>query len=100
MSLSLATKFPILLSGKIGLATLQQVIALANPYLTSEFILRIQTDGTLTPRAALMQACQELINDLGILSREFTKEWELRKMVGDGAKADEKNGEKDKNAGR
>ena len=62
--------------------------------IASEFILRIQTDGTIAPRAALMQACQELITDLGILSREFTKEWELRKMVGDGAKADDRNGDR------
>jgi hypothetical protein len=26
-----------------------------------------------------------LVNDLGTLSREFTKEWELRKMAGEGA---------------
>ena len=58
----------------------------------SNFILRIQTDGTLTPRAALIQSCRELVNDLSLLSREFTKEWELRKMVGAGA--EETNGEK------
>ncbi|KAI4161830.1 MAG: hypothetical protein LQ342_004521 [Letrouitia transgressa] len=52
--------------------------------LVSEFILRIQTDGSLTPRQALLNACKELVHDLGILSREFTKEWELRKMVGEG----------------
>ncbi|KAL9042618.1 MAG: hypothetical protein Q9214_003724 [Letrouitia sp. 1 TL-2023] len=52
--------------------------------LVSEFILRIQTDGSLTPRQALLNACKELVNDLSILSREFTKEWELRKMVGEG----------------
>lgn len=61
----------------------------------SQFILRIQTDGTLTPRAALMQTCKDLVNDLSILSREFTKEWELRKMV-DGARADDKKGDKDR----
>ena len=59
-------------------------------YVHSQFILRIQTDGTLTPRAALTQTCKDLVNDLGILSREFTKEWELRKMVGDGARADDR----------
>ena len=69
-------------------------ISLAN----SQFILRIQTDGSLTPRAALVQSCKELVNDLSILSREFTKEWELRKMVGDGAKADDK--KDDKKAGK
>ncbi|KAL6716266.1 DNA-directed RNA polymerase II core subunit [Lecanora helva] len=66
--------------------------------LVSKFELRVQTDGTLTPRAALMQTCKDLINDLNILSREFTKEWELRKMVGDSAKTDDKRG--DRNGGR
>ncbi|MCJ1257065.1 DNA-directed RNA polymerase II core subunit [Lignoscripta atroalba] len=53
--------------------------------LFSKFELRVQTDGTITPRAALVQACRDLVNDLGTLSREFTKEWELRKMAGEGA---------------
>ena len=57
-----------------------------------QFILRVQTDGSITPRAALMQACKDLVNDLSTLSREFTKEWELRKMVGDGALANDKDG--------
>ena len=51
----------------------------------STFELRVQTDGDITPRAALVQSCRDLVNDLGTLSREFTKEWELRKMAGDGA---------------
>ncbi|KAI4138771.1 MAG: hypothetical protein L6R39_006616 [Caloplaca ligustica] len=51
--------------------------------LFSSFILRISTDGTITPRQALVQACKDLVTDLGLLSREFTKEWELRKMVGE-----------------
>ncbi|KAI4129976.1 MAG: hypothetical protein LQ338_001982 [Usnochroma carphineum] len=45
--------------------------------LFSSFILRVQTDGTVTPRQALIQACKDLVTDLGLLSREFTKEWEL-----------------------
>ncbi|KAI9874810.1 MAG: DNA-directed RNA polymerase II core subunit [Pleopsidium flavum] len=53
--------------------------------LFSTFELRVQTDGEVTPRAALVQACRDLVNDLGVLGREFTKEWELRKMVGEGA---------------
>jgi len=53
--------------------------------LFSKFELRVQTDGEVTPRTALVQACRDLVNDLGTLSREFTKEWELRKMAGDGA---------------
>lgn len=39
----------------------------------------------MTPRQAVVQACKDLVTDLGLLSREFTKEWELRKMVGEGA---------------
>ena len=50
----------------------------------------MQTDGTITPRAAVVQACRDLVNDLGTLSREFTKEWELRKMAGEGAGAMER----------
>ena len=46
------------------------------------FELRIQTDGEMTPKEALLSACKDLVNDLGILSREFSKEYELRKMVG------------------
>lgn len=49
---------------------------------SSRFILRVQTDGTLTPRAAVIQACRELVHDFALLNQEFTKEWELRKMVG------------------
>jgi DNA-directed RNA polymerase II subunit RPB11 len=30
----------------------------------------------------VITACHELVKDLGTLSREFTKEYELRKMVG------------------
>ncbi|KAL8694961.1 MAG: hypothetical protein Q9224_003474 [Gallowayella concinna] len=51
--------------------------------LFSNFELRVQTDGSITPRQALLACCKDLVNDLGYLAREFTKEWELRKMVGD-----------------
>lgn len=47
-----------------------------------KFELRVQTDGEITPKEAVIAACHELVRDLGILSREFTKEYELRKMVG------------------
>ncbi|KAL8803209.1 MAG: hypothetical protein Q9182_003310 [Xanthomendoza sp. 2 TL-2023] len=53
--------------------------------LFSNFELRVQTDGSITPRQALLACCKDLVNDLGYLAREFTKEWELRKMVGDTA---------------
>lgn len=57
-----------------------------NPYqvphpLTPDFQLRVQTDGTITPRAAVIAASHALIKDLGHLAREFQKEYELRKMA-------------------
>ena len=48
------------------------------------FELRVQTDGSLTPKEALLTACRDTVNDLSTLSREFTKEYELRKMVNEG----------------
>ncbi|MCJ1262068.1 DNA-directed RNA polymerase II core subunit [Lobaria immixta] len=51
--------------------------------LEAKFILRVQTDGTVTPRAALIQSCRDLVHDFALLNQEFTKEWELRKMVGE-----------------
>lgn len=49
--------------------------------LTPNFLLRVQTDGEITPRQAVINASKALIQDLGTLSREFTKEFELRKMA-------------------
>lgn len=47
--------------------------------------LRVQTDGEISPKEALVAVIKGLVGDLGQLSREFTKEFELRKMVqGDG----------------
>ncbi|KAJ5088220.1 hypothetical protein N7456_011836 [Penicillium angulare] len=49
--------------------------------LTPNMELRVQTDGQITPRAAVIQVCNKLIKELGQFSREFTKEYELRKMA-------------------
>ncbi|KAH8670253.1 DNA-directed RNA polymerase [Tricladium varicosporioides] len=49
--------------------------------LFADFELRIQTDGKVTPKEALVNACKSLVNDLETLSREFTKEYELRKII-------------------
>lgn len=35
-----------------------------------------------------MQSCRDLVGNLEILSREFTKEYELRKMISGAAAAD------------
>jgi len=53
--------------------------------LNAMFELRVQTDGSKTPKEAVISCCTSLMKDLDKLSREFTKEFELRKMVsGDG----------------
>jgi DNA-directed RNA polymerase subunit L len=52
--------------------------------LVPDFVMRVQTNGDLTPKEAVIQACRDLVNDLEKLNREFTKEWELKKMVGGG----------------
>lgn len=47
--------------------------------------LRVQTNGEKTPKEAIVQCCRSLVGELQILSKEFTKEYELRKLVsGDG----------------
>ncbi|KIN03804.1 hypothetical protein OIDMADRAFT_18034 [Oidiodendron maius Zn] len=58
--------------------------------LFATFELRVQTDGEVTPKEALVNCCKNLVNDLEILSREFTKEYELRKMVSGDVNAGEK----------
>ncbi|KAI9808231.1 MAG: hypothetical protein M1825_004688 [Sarcosagium campestre] len=50
--------------------------------LVPKFELRVQTDGSITPKEALVAACRDVVSDLGILGREFTKEVELKKMTG------------------
>jgi len=52
--------------------------------LFAEFELRITTDGSVTPKEAILQACKDVVQDLDVLSREFTKEWELKKIAAAG----------------
>ena len=40
----------------------------------------MQTDGSVSPKEALIQACREVVADLAVLAREFTKEWELKRI--------------------
>jgi len=49
--------------------------------LLPKFDLRIGTDGSITPKDAIIQVCKEILVDLDILSREFTKEMELFKIA-------------------
>ncbi|KAH0291377.1 RBP11-like subunits of RNA polymerase [Aureobasidium namibiae CBS 147.97] len=52
--------------------------------LFATFELRVQTDGSLTPKDAIIRACGDLIQELQRLDQEFTKEWELKKIAGQG----------------
>ncbi|KJR80554.1 DNA-directed RNA polymerase II subunit RPB11 [Sporothrix schenckii 1099-18] len=47
----------------------------------AEVLLRVQTDGTITPKEAIVEVCKQLVASLGHLSREFTREYELRRMA-------------------
>lgn len=46
--------------------------------------LRVQTDGELSPKDAVIKACADCVQDLQKLDQEFTKEWELKKIAGQG----------------
>ncbi|KAI9749546.1 MAG: hypothetical protein M4579_006831 [Chaenotheca gracillima] len=49
--------------------------------LVADFQLRVQTNGALTPREAVVQSARAIVADLATLGREFTKEMELKKMA-------------------
>ncbi len=52
-----------------------------------EVLLRIQTDGTITPREALVTVCKQLVAMCGQLGREFQKELALRQYADQGEQA-------------
>jgi len=56
--------------------------------LFANFELRVQTDGSLSPKEAVVKACADIVQDLQKLDQEFTKEWELKKIAGAGAGRD------------
>ncbi|KAI9717505.1 MAG: hypothetical protein M1812_004646 [Candelaria pacifica] len=49
--------------------------------LVASFELRVQTDGEITPTQAVVQASKECVNDLSVLARKFTEEFELHKAA-------------------
>ncbi|KLU84858.1 hypothetical protein MAPG_03892 [Magnaporthiopsis poae ATCC 64411] len=49
-----------------------------------EFFLRIQTDGKVTPKVCLVEACRTIVQLLSQISGQFTREFELRRMVAAG----------------
>ncbi|KAK4616324.1 DNA-directed RNA polymerase II subunit RPB11 [Fulvia fulva] len=53
--------------------------------LFATFKLRVQTDGVIQPKEAVVTACKELVTELQQFDQEFTKEFELKKIAGAGA---------------
>ncbi|KAI1444595.1 DNA-directed RNA polymerase II subunit RPB11 [Annulohypoxylon stygium] len=49
-----------------------------------EVLIRLQTDGTMTPRELFIEVCKQLVASLGQLAQNFTREYELRRMAGAG----------------
>ncbi|KAH8887442.1 RBP11-like subunits of RNA polymerase [Thozetella sp. PMI_491] len=49
-----------------------------------EVLLRVQTDGTITPRDAIVNVCKQLVATYGQLGREFQKEFALRQYADQG----------------
>lgn len=49
-----------------------------------EVLLRIQTDGTITPREALIESCKQLVAIFGQFGREFQKEFAFRQIADQG----------------
>ncbi|GAB7349535.1 hypothetical protein MBLNU459_g0237t1 [Dothideomycetes sp. NU459] len=52
--------------------------------LFATFELRVQTDGEISPKDAVVKACADVVQELQKLDQEFTKEWELKKIAGQG----------------
>ncbi|KAG0134177.1 DNA-directed RNA polymerase, partial [Tuber indicum] len=44
------------------------------------FELRLSTDGAMSPKEALLEASKNMVEDLVMLGRRFTHEWELLKQ--------------------
>jgi len=52
--------------------------------LFAKFELRVSTDGTVSPKDAVVKACRDAITDLDTLSRSFTTEWLGKRIVHEG----------------
>ncbi|KAF1838693.1 RBP11-like subunits of RNA polymerase [Decorospora gaudefroyi] len=52
--------------------------------LFATFELRVQTDGTVTPKEAVMETCRLVIQDLSRLNESFQTEWLGKRIVSEG----------------
>ncbi|KAI1138765.1 DNA-directed RNA polymerase II subunit RPB11 [Hypoxylon sp. FL0543] len=57
-----------------------------------EVLIRLQTDGTVTPREVFIDVCKQLVASLGQLAQNFTREYELRRMATAGEQDNNNNG--------
>jgi len=52
--------------------------------LFATFELRVSTDGSVTPKDAIIKCCREVVQDLEDLKRSFQTEWLGKKIVSEG----------------
>lgn len=46
-----------------------------------DFELRVQTDGSITAKEAVITSCRETVRALETVKQKFTHEWELKKIA-------------------
>lgn len=71
--------------------TTDPITTVAHPNVPDLFI-RVQTDGTISPRDVFISVCEKLINQLETLHQDFTREWELRRITNTGDQSNMQNG--------
>lgn len=52
--------------------------------LFAKFELRVTTDGSKTPREAVIKCCEDVVSDLSTLNNSFTTEWVAKRIVTEG----------------
>ncbi|KAF2657363.1 RBP11-like subunits of RNA polymerase [Lophiostoma macrostomum CBS 122681] len=52
--------------------------------LFATFELRVTTDGSISPKDAIIKCCRDIVQDLETLSRSFTTEWLGKRIVSEG----------------
>jgi DNA-directed RNA polymerase II subunit RPB11 len=52
--------------------------------LFATFDLRVTTDGSISPKDAVVQCCKDVIADLTKVSMSFQQEWMSQKIIAEG----------------
>ncbi|TFK26120.1 DNA-directed RNA polymerase II [Coprinopsis marcescibilis] len=53
------------------------------------FLVKVQTDGSITPQAAVEAACNKLIATVEVVAQKFKREFTYKDTAGEGAQANE-----------